>query len=102
LAAEHIELNQQIAQLALKNTPEAIADISKLRQNKERTSMSVAYWNNALDKLQKANQINQLLFIQIAEIIFRHFDSMYPQIMTQSVEFQQHLLQNIIPTYAKN
>ncbi len=101
LSSDRLQFNSKIKDLIKGNTKENKEEIRELRQEIVRTDMAVANWNKTLDSMKKENQINQLNFIQIQQIIFKHFHSKYPELTGKVVEFEEYMLNEVIPTFTQ-
>ena len=98
LASNRLRLSNEIADLLLKKDSGEI--ISEMRTEISHIDSAVANWNKTLLNLSKENQINQLVIMQVMEIVFRHFDAMFPQLLEKSMAFQEYFLNEILDTYA--
>jgi len=100
MAEERIRLQEQIMSEQKKTNPESVLIID-LRKKTAQIDDAISKWNKTLTTIKKDNEINQLTFMKVMEIIFSHFDKRHPELMKISTEFQDYLLQNVVELYGK-
>ena len=98
-AADRLSLQREVKELIInKAGSEAINDI---RKQIAQIDDAVSKWNKTFATVKKDNEINQLMLINVGDIIFKHFDSMFPNLLKQSTEFQEYFLNEIVELYGK-
>ena len=100
LASDRLDYNRQIRELLKDKEGDDVKEkIAELRKQIAQIDASVANWNKHLQTISKENQINQLVFIQVQFIIFKHFHIKFPKLTKEIIEFEEYLLNEIVPNY---
>ncbi len=97
-AAERLELQKDV-KTAIKAGDKETAN--EIRKQIAQIDDSVSKWNKTYETIKKESEISQLVMINVADIIFKHFDSRYPHLQKESTEFQEIFISEIVELYGK-
>ena len=96
-ASDRLELQREVKEL-IENKADS-ESINDVRKQIARIDDAVSKWNKTFTSVKKDNEINQLILINVADIIFKHFDSMFPHLLKESTEFQEYFINEIVDVY---